>query len=426
MRIQSVRSFLLSYTLPEPLRLSYYGGERTVVKRDAMLVRVETDLGIVGYGPGHGDPKTQEVVEQVVGPFLTGRVLADPDALRVQFLEGVGKDSFYSRVYSAVEIALYDALGKALGVPVADMIGGRERDRIRLYGSAGMYMAPEDYAREALAIADLGFRAYKMRSGIGPEQDVETVRLMREAVGPDIDLMVDAHTWWRMGDRNYVASTVDRIAEQLAEYHVAWLEEPLPPDDHEAYLRLKQLDYVPLASGEHEPDELRYMDLILTNSVDYVQMDIVGQGGYPTGRRLLREISNEGLRFAFHSWGTALEVVAAAHLGVCWPETVVEWLEYPCYSTLGRAGMYPFPLAADILKEPLPIDHGDLIITDKPGLGVEVNEEVIQRYPYVPGPWSTFEIEHPRETRSVSADHSERWTGADAASDAPQGASKRA
>jgi L-alanine-DL-glutamate epimerase-like enolase superfamily enzyme len=426
MRIQSVRSFLLSYTLPEPLRLSYYGGERTVVKRDAMLVRVETDLGIVGYGPGHGDRKTQEAVEQVVGPFLTGRVLADPDALRVQFLEGVGKDSFYSRVYSAVEIALYDALGKALGVPVADMIGGRERDRIRLYGSAGMYMAPEDYAREALAIAELGFRAYKMRSGIGPEQDVETVRLMREAVGPDIDLMVDAHTWWRMGDRNYVASTVDRIAEQLAEYHVAWLEEPLPPDDHEAYVRLKQLDYVPLASGEHEPDELRYMDLILTNSVDYVQMDIVGQGGYPTGRRLLREISNEGLRFAFHSWGTALEVVAAAHLGVCWPETVVEWLEYPCYSTLGRAGMYAFPLAADILKEPLPIDHGDLLITDKPGLGVEVNEDVIERYPYVPGPWSTFEIAQPRETRSVSADHSERWTGSDAGPDAPQGASRRA
>ncbi len=112
---------------------------------------------------------------------------------------------------------------------------------------------------------------------------METVRLMRAAVGPDIDLMVDAHTWWRMGDRNYVASTVDRIAEQLAEYHVAWLEEPLPPDDHEAYLRLKQLDYVPLASGEHEPDELRYMDLILTNSVDYVQMDIVGQVGIRPG-----------------------------------------------------------------------------------------------------------------------------------------------
>ena len=165
-----------------------------------------------------------------------------------------------------------------------------------------------------------------------------------------------------------------------------------PPDDHEAYLRLKQLDYVPLASGEHEPDELRYMDLILTNSVDYVQMDIVGQVDIRRGGASL-VISNKGLRFAFHSWGTALEVVAAAHLGVCWPETVVEWLEYPCYSTLGRAactrpagGRHPEGTAS--------IDHGDLIITDKPGLGVKVNEEVIERYPYVAGPSSTFQIEH--------------------------------
>ncbi len=274
---------------------------------------------------------------------------------------------------------MYDALGKSLGLPVSELIGGRVRDRIHLYGSAGMYMPPEKYAEEARAIADLGFRAYKMRSGIGPEQDVETVRLMREAVGPDFDLMIDAHTWWRMGDRNYIRSTVDSIAEQLAEYRIAWLEEPLPPDDHEAYLRLKQLDYVPLASGEHEPSESRFLDLILNSSVDYVQMDIVCQGGYPTARRILPAISSQGLRFAFHSWGTALEVVAAAQLGICWPESLVEWLEFPCYSTPSRAGMYPFPLAAEILKDPLDIDHGDLILPRSPGLGVEVDEAVIDK-----------------------------------------------
>jgi L-alanine-DL-glutamate epimerase-like enolase superfamily enzyme len=411
MRIASVRSFLLSYPLREPLKLSYFGGERTVIKRDAMLIRVETESGVVGYGPGQASLRAHDAIAGTIAPFLTGRTLADPDALRVQFLEGPGRDPFLARVYCAVEIALYDALGKALGSPVADMIGGRVRDRIRLYGSAGMYTTPEKYAEEALALANLGFRAYKMRSGIGPEQDVETVRLMRKAIGPDIDLMVDAHTWWRMGDRNYLSSTVDRIAEQLADYHIAWLEEPLPPDDHQAYQRLKQLDCVPLASGEHEPDELRYMDLIVTNSVDYVQMDVVSQGGYPTARRLLREISNQELRFAFHSWGTALEVVAAAHLGVCWPDTVVEWLEYPCYSTPGRAGMYPFPLAADILKEPLQIDNGDLVIGDKPGLGVEVDESVIERYPYLAGAWSYFTTDEPAETRSVTSDHSDKWSG---------------
>jgi L-alanine-DL-glutamate epimerase-like enolase superfamily enzyme len=308
-----------------------------------------------------------------------------------------------------VEIALYDILGQARGVPVSELIGGRVRDRIRLYGSAGMYMPPEKYAEEARAIADLGFRAYKMRPALGPEKDLDTVRLMREAVGSVFDLMVDAHTWWRMGENSYDAATVERLAEQFAEYEIAWLEEPLPPHDHEAYRRLKEANYVPLASGEHEPNELRYMDLVLTGAVDYVQMDVVCQGGYPLARRLMPEIANMELKFAFHSWGTALEVVAAAHLGICWPETVVEWLEYPCYSTPMRAGMYPFPLAAEVLKEPLHIDTGDLIVSRKPGLGVEVDESVIEKYPWIPGPWSSFTTHAPRETWTVTGDHSTQW-----------------
>jgi L-alanine-DL-glutamate epimerase-like enolase superfamily enzyme len=187
----------------------------------------------------------------------------------------------------------------------------------------------------------------------------------------------------------------------------------MPPDDHEAYRRLKQEDLVPLASGEHEPDELRYMDLIQTGSVDYVQMDVVGQGGYPTARRLLPLIGGAGLRFAFHSWGTALEVMAAAQLGICWPESLVEWLEYPCYSTPTRAGMYPFPLAAEILKDPLQIDNGDLLVPRTPGLGVAVDERMIERYPWIPGPWSYFQINSPNERRDVSGDLSEQWNGVD-------------
>jgi L-alanine-DL-glutamate epimerase-like enolase superfamily enzyme len=248
-----------------------------------------------------------------------------------------------------------------------------------------------------------------MRPALGPEQDLETVRLMRDAVGPDVDLMVDAHTWWRMGDRSYDFETVDRLAGEMAAYDVAWLEEPLPPDDHESYLRLKEKDYLPLASGEHEPGEQRYLDLILRQAVDYVQMDVCCQGGFAMGRRLFGEIARAGLKFAFHSWGTALEVIAAAHLGICWPESVVEWLEYPCYAAAGRAGMYPFPLASEMLKEPLEIDHGHLIVPRSPGLGVTVDESVIDRYPWIPGPWSYFRIASPPETLSVTSDHSVKW-----------------
>src|SRR5207253_11463270 len=145
---------------------------------------------------------------------------------------------------------------------------------IRLYASAGLYLSRESYAAEAAAIAQLGFRAYKMRPAQGAENDLATVRLMRQAVGPDFDLMVDGHTWWRMGDRNYEFHTIEQLAGEMAGYNIAWLEEPLPPHDHNAYAKLKERDLVPLACGEHESDEEGYLDLILTQAVDYVQMDV--------------------------------------------------------------------------------------------------------------------------------------------------------
>ena len=409
LKITDVQAFLLSYPFEAPIKLNYHGGERTIMKRDAMLIRVETDKGVIGYAPGQGSESARKTIDEIVAPFLIGRVLGDTDALRVLFLKGSGANDYAAKMYTSVEIALLDILGKTKGVPVSELIGGRVRDRIRLYGSAGMYMPPEKYAEEAAAIAELGFRAYKMRPALGPDEDLRTVKLMREATGGTFDLMIDAHTWWRMGDKSYSRELVERLAEQLAEYEIAWLEEPMPPDDHEAYKKLKEASYVPLASGEHEPSELRYMDLIRTEAVDYVQMDIVCQGGYPTARRLMPEIANASLKFAFHSWGTALEVAAAAQLGVCWPETVVEWLEYPCYSTNSRKGMYPFPLADEILAEPLQIDSGDLIVSREPGLGVKIDERVIERYPWIPGPWSSFTLEAPKGTWNVTGDHAVRW-----------------
>ena len=409
MKITGVRAFLLSYPFEKTLTYNYFGGERSIFKRDAMLIRIDTDSGIVGWAPGQASETARHAIENTISPFLTGHHLADPDALRVLFQKGPGSNPFLARIYCSVEIGLYDILGKSHGVPVSEYLGGRIRDRIRLYGSAGMYMPPELYAEEAAAIAALGFRAYKMRPALGPEKDIETVRLMREATGAAFDLMVDAHTWWRMGDRSYTEQQVLETTQALADYDLAWLEEPLPPNDHEAYKRIKESGYVPLASGEHEPDDERYLDLILNECVDYVQMDVICQGGYPSARRILPEIASSGLRFAFHSWGTALEVVAAAHLGICWPETVVEWLEYPCYSTETQAGMYPFPLAAEMLKEPLHIDHGDLLVPRAPGLGVEIDERVIEKYPWIPGPWSSFSLDSPKETWAVSGDHSVRW-----------------
>jgi L-alanine-DL-glutamate epimerase-like enolase superfamily enzyme len=412
MKVARVQSFLLSFPFTDPIRLPFYGGERTIVKRDAMLIRVEASNGLVGYAPGPGSEVAHQAIRDTVGPFLEGRALADPDALRVQFEQGPGRNNRdLVKVYCALEIALWDLVAKSHGVPISEMLGGRVRDRIWLYGSAGMYQLPQEYAKEAAGIAALGFRAYKMRPGLGPDEDIKTVGLMREAVGANFDLMIDAHTWWRMGDRSYTFETVERVAEEIARHDPLWLEEPLPPADHAAYLALNEKDLITLASGEHEPDEEGFLDLIETSAVDYVQMDVCCQGGFTMAKRLFSEISSQGLHFAFHSWGTDLEVLAAAQLGICWPETVVEWLEYPCYTNDGKPGMYPFPLASEILKERLQIERGDLVVPREAGLGIQVNEAVIERYPWVPGPWSYFRIDSPPQTLAVIGDHSIPWEG---------------
>jgi L-alanine-DL-glutamate epimerase-like enolase superfamily enzyme len=406
MRISKVQAFLLSYPLPQPLKMQYYGGERTIVKRDAMLIRIETEGGFVGYGPGAASEHWRDKIQTEIAAFLIGRVAVDPDALRVRFLEQHGGDPELVKIYSCVEVALYDLVGRARKRPVSELLGGRVRDRIRLYGSAGMYMDPEGYAAEARLCQQMGFTAYKMRPAMGPDADLESVRRMREATGPGFGLMVDAHSWWRMGDRNYSQDTVEQLAAEMSEFDLVWLEEPLDPHNHDAYRKLKERDLVPLASGEHEPDEAGFLDLLVGPCVDYVQMDVVCQGGFGLGKRLFGALEAAGMRFAFHSWGTALEVIAAAQIGICWPESVVEWLEYPCYTTPERKFMYPWPLAEEILKSPLEIVNGDLVVPAGPGLGVDINEGVISKYPWIPGPWSYFTLISPNQTFAVTSDHS--------------------
>ncbi len=396
MRITEVDAFLMSYVFREPLKLRFWGGERTILKRDAMLVRLGTDGGLVGYGPGPASEGAQQEIVGEVRARLVGREVSEWRDLRAE----VG----------AAEIALLDLAGKLEGRAVSELVGGRVRDRIRLYGSAGMYMSPEEYAEEAAAVAALGFSAYKMRPGIGPEGDLAAVELMRRAVGAEVDLMVDAHTWWRMGDRNYSFDAVAQLFKEMGKYRPAWLEEPLPPEDHEGYRRLRLGAPFGLASGEHEHTLEGFLDLITTHAVDYVQSDVCCQGGFEMGERIFDAVAAQGLQFAFHSWGTQLEVLAAAQLGITRPEAVVAWLEFPCYSAPGRAGMYPFPLAEEILAEPLAIEGGELIVPRTPGLGLGVDETVVHRYRYQPGPWSFFRLESPAETYAVVGDHSVKWS----------------
>ena len=255
MKISKVEAFLVSCPLPEPLVLPFYGGVRTVLKRDAMYIRVTADNGLAGFAPGPAHERAAREICEVISPFLEGR---EPSAWPSFDFQG---DLELTKTYRAVEIAVMDLAARFEGCPLSEIAGGAKRDRIKLYGSAGMYMEPERFAEEAASIAGMGFPAYKMRPARGPEADLETVRQMRAAVGSDVGLMIDAHSWWRMGDKTYSPETILDLANAMAEYAPTWLEEPLPPEDHAAYVRLKEAAKFPIATGEHEPDEAGFMDL---------------------------------------------------------------------------------------------------------------------------------------------------------------------
>lgn len=389
--------------MPEEIALPFWGGIRTIVKRDAMLIKITADNGLIGYAPGPAFTTALEEINMVIRDFLVGK-----DPLQSKQFNFTGNPETL-KTYYAVEVALLDLVGKYEGCSISELMGGSVRSTIKLYGSAGMYMSPERYAEEAAAIKAMGFSAYKMRPGMGPEADLRTIELMRKSTSPDFGLMIDAHTWWRMGDKNYTPEIIHDLAAAFRSYRPYWLEEPLPPEDHFAYKNLKEKNLVTLATGEHEQAYEGFEDLAKLNAADFLQMDVCCQGGFDMGLKVFDLAARHKMKFAFHSWGTTLEVLAAAQLGACRDEAVVEWLEYPCYSSPGKPGMYPFPLSDEILAEKLEIENGYLKIPSRPGLGMEVNEKVIEKYPFIPGPWSFFHQSSPKKTIAVTGDHSMKW-----------------
>jgi L-alanine-DL-glutamate epimerase-like enolase superfamily enzyme len=403
MQITKVEAFLMSFPMPEPVVLPFWGGVRTILKRDAMLIKVHTDTGLTGYAPGPAHERAAMEIKNIIGPFLIGK-----DPLKWRTFRFTGNLDIL-KTYHAAEVAIIDLASKYEGCAMSELLGGRKRSSIKLYGSAGMYMSPEAYAEEAAAIAAMGFPGYKMRPALGPDDDQKTVELMRKAVGPDTAIMIDAHTWWRMGDKSYSPEIIKSLAKEFSAYNPEWLEEPLPPEDHDAYHDLKSEGFIKLASGEHEQELDGFKSLIEKDAVHFLQMDVCCQGGFEMGSKIFDMTQKAGLRFAFHSWGNELEVLAAAQLGICWPEDVVEWLEYPCYSAPGRAGMYPFPLSDEILEHRLDITRGYLQVPDGPGLGIQVNEKTVEKYPFIKGPWSWFKLYSPEETVAVTGDHSIKW-----------------
>ena len=402
MRISDIDVHTLSSPIEPPQEREFYGGVRRLLKRDFTLARVTTAGGEVGYAPaaatssamreyfeGTSHDDLADLLETRVRDALAGVELTGPDAFADAISSLDLPTKLESEALSVVDVAYYDLRGKGLGTPVYRLLADDDVDpgSLELYASAGMYMAPEGYAAQAQALGERGFSAYKYRPGIGPEEDERTIRLLREAVGDEMDLMVDAHTWWKLGDRSYGYEQVVELLDRFDTYDPFWIEEPVEPMAYDGYQRLATDTDLPLAGGESE-ESVAGLRRLSDAGVSYLQGDVRHHAGF-TGcwECVERCAGREDVTFVPHNFGTHLGLVANGHLIAASPEDVR--LEYPVFGD-GVEAMYPFPLAEDVLATELELADGHLELPEGPGLGVEVDESILDEYEYVEGPWTEF------------------------------------
>jgi L-lyxonate dehydratase len=255
-----------------------------------LIVELFTDSGHVGIGNAALAPRVaKQIVDLYLKPVLIGRDPWDVEALwqhMYRYTMAFGRKGIGMAAISAVDIAIWDILGKASGQPVFKLLGGRTKGKIPVYASR-LYSQPVDVlAAEAQAYKNQGYRAMKLRFGWGPvdgaagmERNLELVRTVRDTIGYEIDLMADAYMGWTL---DYAR----RMIPLLEPYRLRWLEEPVIPDDVAGYAALKALGRIPIAGGEHEFTSYGFRDLLEARAVDYIQFDTNRVGGITQARKV--------------------------------------------------------------------------------------------------------------------------------------------
>jgi L-alanine-DL-glutamate epimerase-like enolase superfamily enzyme len=334
---------------------------------DATLVRVETDAGITGYGSGD----TMDGFAAFADLF-TGK---DPRQIvnHVRTLETIG---FHAGRYWPLEAALWDIIGKACGQPVATLFGGAA-DRLSAYASFGEAKSPAERAEAALAAHAAGFRAVKIRIARADVQSgLAAVRAVRAAAGDDLAIIVDLNQWWRMaGDISSAldVAAVRRIAAELAELGVTWLEEPLPAADVAGMRMLREQCGIRVAGGEMARSVPELLDAMAAGALDVVQPDVVLAVGMLRARTVAELALQQGRWFTPHTWTNGLGLLANLHVAA--GVGGGPYLEFP-YDPPGWT-----PQRRDFfLAEPVQIDaDGTVRVPDRPGLGGEIDEAAVAR-----------------------------------------------
>lgn len=351
---------------------------------DAAILRIETDDGVIGWGEGKnaaGSAGTYSALVHMlnheIGPTLIGRDPRNISAIWEMLYNGVRHEKASAgghampelarrglsvAAISAVDIALWDILGKSLDVPVWQLLGGKKADRLPAYASGGWENAERIGDQLQSYIDQGGFKTVKMRVGAmdgSPHISAARVKAARKALGPDVEIAVDAHG-------TYTVADAKRFIRLVEDCDLAWFEEPVIADDKPGMAELRAASFVPISAGESEATRFAFRDLAILRAADILQPDPAFCGGISEAMKIAAIASAFNLRFAPHLWAGAPCFFAGLHLCAAAPSSFV--IEY----SLGAN-----PMIHDLIKDSVDLKDGTVAIPDTPGLGFTIDEEFL-------------------------------------------------
>lgn len=377
MKITNVEAFILESpyenTAPE-------GSEEARGVKHCLLLKVSTDEGVVGWS----DIETSShvgvaAVNAPNEPYFEGlrAIVLNEDPFDVERLwDKVYRHSIYygrrgvaMQLLSGFDIACHDIIGKTIGKPIYKILGGARRNRVRAYASTLFRPTPEAIKDACAFYLERGFTAIKFGWGVfgqNPKLDIKLVEAAREAVGPDVDLMIDPG--WMVDRSAYDAIALCRALEP---YNIYWLEDFMHPENYEGYAQTKAAGVkTRLAAGEQEATGWGFRQLIQQGRIDVVQPDITRCGGFTQIRKIMWEAEFAGVDVCPHAWLTDLNTAAALHVNAVLPRSL--FLEYNVSDS---------PMLREVINNPLQLDaDGFITVPDGPGLGIDINEEAVRKF----------------------------------------------
>lgn len=370
MKIERIETYVIEQELDTP----FYFSQFEFRSRQICIVKVVAEDGSYGWGEGYGPATVVKAGIDFLAPLALGEDALQVEAiwskLHLRSLDYARRGVLVAAL-SAIDIAIWDLRGKLLGQPVSALLGGRRRERVKVYATGLYFTKTNDLASklvdEAQLYAAQGFRALKMKVGLGVATDAKHVRAVRRAIGDVLQLMVDAN-------HAYSLSEALSFARQVAELDISFFEEPVSPEDYDGYRELRQRITIPIAGGECEYLLAGFRQLLSRRCVDIAQPDICGAGGLTECKRIAALAAAFQTNVIPHSWGTGIAFAAGLHL-VSTLDIVPGRLRMP--DALLEMDRSESELRENLTAPKFAVEEGRVAVPTKPGLGIDVDADFL-------------------------------------------------